>query len=156
MKIFNESGKGYWMEECGTLRTEGENRASRPGHVVLDCIGGGGQSNPSVIGCDIYNLSLSGNIAVTVTANACAYSTNAGPTVIVLNDQGGSITDVQDLSATLRAQDHGHPPIVCGLTNRGYDSGDVTETLRAESHNALPIVAYSFEPGIAKRDGSYS
>lgn len=41
MRIFNESGKGYWMEGCGTLRAEGENRESRPGHVVLDRIGGG-------------------------------------------------------------------------------------------------------------------
>ena len=56
MRIFNESGRGYWMEWCGTLRAEGENRESHPGHVVLDRIGGGTErSDHSVIGCDIYN-----------------------------------------------------------------------------------------------------
>jgi DNA (cytosine-5)-methyltransferase 1 len=32
--MFNESGKGYWMSGCGCLRAEGENRPSRPGHIV--------------------------------------------------------------------------------------------------------------------------
>ena len=34
MKVFNESGKGYWMEGFGCIRAEGENRPSRPGHIV--------------------------------------------------------------------------------------------------------------------------
>lgn len=33
--------------------------------------------------------------------------------IIVLNDQGGSVMSVSDKANTLRAQDHGHPPIVC-------------------------------------------
>lgn len=33
-RIFNECGKGYWMEGFGCVRAEGENRPSRPGHVV--------------------------------------------------------------------------------------------------------------------------
>lgn len=34
--------------------------------------------------------------------------------MIVLNDQGGAVMSVtEDIVATLRAQDHGHPPIVC-------------------------------------------
>lgn len=40
MKIYNESGKGYWMEGFGCIRTEGENRPSRPGHVVCYAIEG--------------------------------------------------------------------------------------------------------------------
>lgn len=35
MNVFNESGKGYWMEGFGCLRSEGENRPSRPGHIVI-------------------------------------------------------------------------------------------------------------------------
>lgn len=72
----------------------------------------------------------------------------------MLNDQGGSVMDVSDKAGCLRAQDHGHPPVVCGLTNRGYESGNIAETLRAESHAALPIIC--FEPGIAKREGNGS
>ena len=33
--VFNESGKGYWMEGFGLLRAEGENRPSRPTHVLV-------------------------------------------------------------------------------------------------------------------------
>ena len=35
VKVSNESGKQYWMEGTGCLRTEGENRPSRPTHIVL-------------------------------------------------------------------------------------------------------------------------
>lgn len=33
--------------------------------------------------------------------------------IIVLNDQGGGVMSVSDKANTLRAQDHGHPPIIC-------------------------------------------
>ena len=37
--VFNESGHGYWMPWFGCLRAEGENRPSRPNHVVV-CVDG--------------------------------------------------------------------------------------------------------------------
>jgi len=34
--------------------------------------------------------------------------------LLVLNDQGGAVMDVSyEKTATLRAQDHGHPPVIC-------------------------------------------
>lgn len=33
--VFNESGQGYWMHGFGCLRAEGENRPSRPSHVII-------------------------------------------------------------------------------------------------------------------------
>lgn len=33
--------------------------------------------------------------------------------ILCLNDQGGSVMDVAEKAATLRAQEHGHQPIVC-------------------------------------------
>lgn len=151
------------MEGIGTLRAEGENRPSRPGHIVLDCIGGQ-QSEPSVIGCDIYNLQLSGDKAVTLTANACSSSTHAGPAFIVLNDQGGSVMDVSDKAGCLRAQEHGHPPVVCfepGITKReGGNSRIIRDrcgTLRAEMGDNQPAVCYAVYPGVSitsKNSGS--
>lgn len=47
-KIYNESGKGYWMEGFGCLRAEGENRPSRPAHVVIALEGNG--ARPSHMG----------------------------------------------------------------------------------------------------------
>ena len=33
---------------------------------------------------------------------------------LILNDQGGDVMNVSDsVTSTLRAQDHGHPPVVC-------------------------------------------
>lgn len=107
MKIYNESGKGYWMEGFGCLRAEGENRPSRPGHLVI------------------------------------------------LNDQGGSIMNIaEDVTATLRAQDHGHPPVVCfepGIAKReGSDSrfvDDISVTLRAQMGDNQPAVCYEVDNG---------
>ena len=120
-KIFNESGKGYWMEGCGCLRAEGENRPSRPNHVVL--------------GVDLYNGQITGDKACNMNANSNASANHAGPSMLILNDQGGDIMNVNyDVTCTLRAEDHGHPPILCAV--------------------AVPDVVYSFEPGIMRRDCS--
>lgn len=38
--------------------------------------------------------------------------------IIVLNDQGGAVMDISDhVTMTLRAQEHGHQPIVCYPNN---------------------------------------
>lgn len=75
--------------------------------------------------------------------------------MLILNDQGGSVMDVsEDITATLRAQDHGHPPVIClsECNNRILVSEKMTETIRAECHGAHPVVC--FEPGILRRDCS--
>ena len=89
-----------------------------------------------------------GEQAGALTAESGMHNTN----YLVLNDQGGQVMGVSDKAGCLRAQEHGHPPVVChvvGMTNRGFESGKVTETLRAESHQALPIVAYAVYPGVS-------
>lgn len=61
--------------------------------------------------------SLSGNSdesGETREAAAEGIGNGAAETVHVLNDQGGSVMSVsQDVTSTLRAQEHGHQPIVC-------------------------------------------
>jgi len=43
--------------------------------------------------------------------------------VCVLNDQGGSVMDVDDKAGCLRAQEHGHQPVICyGIENHAADS----------------------------------
>lgn len=58
-----------------------------------------------------------------------------GP-VTCLNDQGGSVMDVSDdVTATLRAQDHGHPPLIAFAQNQRdevRDLGDAACSLAAE------------------------
>lgn len=44
--------------------------------------------------------------------------------IVILNDQGGSVMDTsEDVTATLRAQDHGHPPVICFQDREGSGSG---------------------------------
>lgn len=70
--------------------------------------------NKSGIGCDRYNWNLTGDIAVALNANTGASANHEGSAVLILNDQGGSVMNVsEDCTSTLRAQDHGHPPVVC-------------------------------------------
>lgn len=61
--------------------------------------------------------------------------------VIVLNDQGGGVMNVTyDVANTLRAQDHGHPPLVLDIVQTVYDAsrrhsyesfGDICGTVQA-------------------------
>ena len=55
------------------------------------------------------------------TLKAAESGTNMVPSVLCLNDQGGSVMDCsENISGTLRAQEHGHQPLV--YENHGIDS----------------------------------
>lgn len=65
------------------------------------------------IGADIYNGELTGEISATLTTASGQGAANTGPSVIVLNDQGGAKMDITEgITGTLRAEMHGHTPIV--------------------------------------------
>ena len=60
----------------------------------------------------------------------------------------------EDVTATLRAQDHGHPPVICfepGIAKREGNNSrfvkDVCCTLRAEMGDNQPAVVYEAEMG---------
>lgn len=60
--------------------------------------------------------------------------------VLVLNDQGGSQMNIShDVTATLRAQDHGHPPLVLceAYRHHGYRESDTFGTLTAEQNQHI-------------------
>lgn len=58
------------------------------------------------------------------------------PSVIVLNDQGGAVMDVSyEVTATLRAQDHGHPPLIYDA--RGNGGGDICPTITGDHQNRI-------------------
>ena len=86
MMIFNESGKGYWMDGCGCIRAEGENRPSRPGHIV--------------VGCDLYNGTLTGGVACALTASM-EVAGHSGPKVLIYPDKVRSLTARHDSSPCL-------------------------------------------------------
>ena len=84
---------------------------------------------------------------VSPTLKAGESGTNMVPSVLCLNDQGGSVMDCSDdVSGTLRAQEHGHQPLV--FENHGIDSRytgphDVAPTMSARygtGGNNVPLV----------------
>ena len=110
--------------------------------------------------CDMYNFQITGDVSANLNAASCDSPTHSGPSLLILNDQGGSIMDVsEDVTMTLRAEEHGHQPIVC-LNFQGSKSNNVvSEDGTVYSLNAMhghDVHVVCFEPGIAKREGSTS
>ena len=107
------------------------------------------QMDDGVIGVDLYNQSVTG--AVSKALNSAATDSDHIPVVIVLNDQGGSVMDVSnEVTATLRAQDHGHPPIICmnqweNRTRRIYGIDGVFPTLCTGEHSGQNQQAICYE-----------
>ncbi len=84
---------------------------------------------------------------VSPTLKAGESGTNMVPSVLCLNDQGGSVMDCsEDMTGTLRAQEHGHQPLV--FENHGIDARytgphDVAPTMSARygtGGNNVPLV----------------
>jgi len=89
-------------------------------------------------------------ISPTLKASA---SGNMMPTVLCLNDQGGSVMECsEDVTGTLRAQEHGHQPLVFenhGIAARYRGPLSVAPTLSARAGtggNNLSLVAQTEKP----------
>ena len=63
--------------------------------------------------CDMYNFTITGDVSANLNAASCDSPTHSGPSVLILNDQGGSVMSVSDIPSTLRAEFHQHEPIMC-------------------------------------------
>lgn len=101
---------------------------------------------PLVCGIDTYSHSITGDVACSLTAVGAGDPTKSGPSVLCLNDQGGSIMSVsEDVSGFLRAQEHGHQPIVAGFKG-GQGKGsiafqeEIAATLQAGGSGIEPTV----------------
>ncbi len=89
------------------------------------------------------------------TLKAAESGTNMVPSILCLNDQGGSIMEcTEDMTGTLRAQEHGHQPLV--FENHGIDARYTgphltVPTLSARAGtggNNLPLVADTDVPSL--------
>ena len=97
-------------------------------HTALTAGGGqAGQGYPCVLaaGFSAGQGSKAGGIGYqeecAPTLKAADSGTNMVPSVLCLNDQGGSVMDCsEDVTGTLRAQEHGHQPLV--YENHGIDA----------------------------------
>ena len=69
--------------------------------------------------------------------------------LIILNDQGVAVMDVSyEKTATLRAQDHGHPPVVCiqgaGITSQNSQGSGISEGGVAYTVNTVDVHGVCF------------
>ncbi len=95
-------------------------------------------------GASAGSIGYSEIVAPTLKGSA---SGNCMPSVLCLNDQGGSVMDwSEDVTGTLRAQEHGHQPLVFenhGIDGRYTGPHAVSPTLSARAGtggNNLPLV----------------
>ena len=107
------NGDCFLSEERHTALTAGGGQAGQGYPCVLTAAFSAGQgSKAGGIG---YQEECS------PTLKAAESGTNMVPSVLCLNDQGGSVMDCsENISGTLRAQEHGHQPLV--YENHGIDS----------------------------------
>jgi hypothetical protein len=89
------------------------------------------------------------------TLKAAESGTNMVPSILCLNDQGGSVMEcTENMTGTLRAQEHGHQPLV--YENHGIDARytgphAVAPTMSARygtGGNNIPLVAQEDNPVI--------
>ena len=87
------------------------------------------------------------------TLKASDSGTNMVPSILCLNDQGGSVMECsEDVSGTLRAQEHGHQPLVYenhGIDARYTDPHRVAPTMSARygtGGNNVPLVEFARYP----------
>ena len=158
---YNESGIGYWMPGFGCLRAEGENRPTRPNHVVVE---------DGAIACDLYNGKITGDKAATLMANSCATATRSGPSAIVFKEREGhgiggkgllNNSDKAYTCGTLPEQKVCYPINTMVATRGGKDdmrtcfgvgqSGDPQFTISAAHEHA---VCYSIEGHVIDRQTS--
>ena len=110
------------------------------------------------------NFTPSGSPWQRTAGNAKNSTGKTGDSITCLNDQGGKVMSVsEDITATLRAEEHGHQPCVMQSSgfctehsaksrSVGYEE-ERSPTLRA---GVVPGAVMSFEPGAASRVGGHT
>lgn len=93
-------------------------------------------------GASAGSIGYSETVAPTLKGTA---SGNCMPSILCLNDQGGSVMDCsQDVTGTLRSQEHGHQPLVLATQQGGAEIGvGVCPTITAAagmSGNNQPVL----------------
>lgn len=78
---------------------------------------------------------------VSPTLKASESGTNMVPSVLCLNDQGGAVMECsEDLSGTLRAQEHGHQPLVLATQQGGAEICPTITAAAGTSGNNQPVL----------------
>ena len=143
-KAYTQSSFASYKEGVGTLRAEGGDNGGGSETLIAQCFAyrGTGDYKQDDVGATLTSLGS---------------ETNCGGETLILDDQGGSQMSVyKDTVGTLRAQTHGHEPIVYSLAgntidrqiqNGGNGAGfqeDISYTLNTVDRHAV-AECYSFD-----------
>ena len=130
----------YEADTSRTLDLNGGNPACNQGGIAV--------VHP--VAADLYNATLTGDTAATVTTRTGQYGGASGPSVLCAafklgnSEQERSIGYQEELSPTLNAECGGNKPAVMCLNDQGGNvmgvSHDVSSTLRAQEHGHQPSV----------------
>lgn len=149
-----------------TAKGDGDCFLSEGRHTALSSGGGmPGQGYPCILvagfsagaGASAGSIGYSENLSPTLKGSA---SGNCMPSVLCLNDQGGSVMECsEDVSGTLRAQEHGHQPLV--FDNHGQDTRflgpvKIAQTVSASfgmGGNNQPLIVSKHEPPLYENHG---
>ena len=171
---FERKGLSRDIEPCGTER-EGSAGATSDRVTTAICLQGNGIDRADTAGCNgrgwndqdvsytlntidrpaVYAAGFDGNMGAKAGNIGfdweCSPTLNAGKTMntLCLNDQGGSVMNVtENISGTLRAQEHGHQPVVAVHQNASGEvrEGDVAYTVGTNSNASGRNTPMVFEP----------
>lgn len=152
----SESGAAY------TIRGRGGCDGGGKGALVQKEMSGTlGCNNDQTICCNITAAGFSasmgakaGNIGYEKEKSPTLSAARHDATVLCLNDQGGNVMGIsQDVSGTLRAQEHGHQPTILDMSHACdviRDCGGISPSLQARmgtGGNQVPLVAYGIGNG---------
>lgn len=168
----SEPGSETWERPAGSI----ESGTSYAVRIRGGCEGGGkgaliqeeksgtlGCNNDQTLFCNIASAGFSssmgakaGNIGYEEEKSPTLSAARYDATVLCLNDQGGNVMGVtEDVSGTLRAQEHGHKPTVLDMSHRCdvvRDCGGISPTLQARMGTGGGNVPIMFRQ---QRFGSY-
>ncbi len=158
--VNGESRRELFKEDCLTPWDTQQARIFTPESRAPTLAGadGGGGRNPAGLlfsagfcagaGAAAGTIGYQAEIAPTLKGSAGG---NMMPSVLCLNDQGGSVMEYsEDVAGTLRAQEHGHQPLVLSVyENHGIDARytgphKISPTIPARAGiggNNLPLVS---------------
>lgn len=146
MKSPNPHSGIYEADTARTLDLNGGNPACNQGGVAI----------VQSVGCDVYNQEVTGDVAASLTA-ASGGTNTSGPKVLCLNDQGCSVMGVsEDVTGALRAEEHGHQPVVAFTQNQRNevrDLGDIAGVLAAEPGMEQQTYVMAFKQGQGSKAG---
>ncbi len=147
----NQRAHCYETDRSRALDTGGENPDSNHGGVA-------------VVGCDLYNQTITGETAATLNATSGDSPTHSGPSVIAMDLYNQTTTGSVSKALNSTASDSDHVPCICIEGNGvreshkgdGYKESDTMYTLNTVEQHAVAYGISSYDSNAMKSPNPHS